>query len=573
MPGKLNIKNTMERFNNLLKFSKLEIYQIYLYAIFTGIITLSLPLGISAIINFLQAGVISTSWLVLSFIVTMGVVIAGFLQIRQIKVMEALQQKIFTTASFEFAYRIPKLKPEQVDKYYLPELTNRFFETITIQKGLGKLLIDISTASIQILFGLILISIYDPLFIVLSLFLLLFLFLVFRFTIKKGLETSYDESNNKFEIAHWLEELARCQVSFKLAGKQSLGLNKTDRLVREYLNNRTNHFSVLLKQFNGLVIFKAFVTASLLIAGGYLVIEQQINIGQFVAAEIIILLIINSIEKLIQNFETIYDVLTAVEKMGVVTDFPLDPDEKPIANFSGEGIALSTENLCFKFPDQEGMILKNLNINIEKGEKVCIAGLSGSGKTVLLKIFAGIFSDYQGNLLFNNYPARQVLMDNLREKIGACLQQQQIFSASVKNNILVGKTQISEADLQEVIEITGLKTFLKNQPKGLDTIIGAEGLRLSRNIQNKLILARCLVNKPQLILLEEAILDIDKTDRDTILNYLFSQQNVTVIINSNSAKIAEKSSQVIILQSGVLVANGKYDLVKETANSSEIFIN
>ncbi len=573
MAGKLNIKNTVERFNNLLKFSRLEIYQIYLYAIFSGIITLSLPLGISAIINFLQAGMVSTSWVILSLMVTVGVIIAGFLQIRQITVTEALQQKIFTTASFEFAYRIPKLKPEQTDKYYLPELTNRFFETITIQKGLGKLLIDISTASIQIFFGLLLICIYDPLFILLSVLLLLFLFMVFRLTIKKGLQTAYDESNNKFEVAHWLEELARCQLSFKLAGKQTLGLNKTNNYVRDYLHNRTNHFGVLKNQFKGLVFFKTFVTAALLIGGGYLVIEQKINIGQFVAAEIIILLIITSIEKLIQNFESIYDVLIAVEKMGIITDFPLDSDEKSTVNLSNDAIAIHTEKLSFKFPNQNDYILNNVNLTINKGEKVCIAGKSGSGKTILLKIFAGIYGDYTGHFNLNGYPARQILTDDLREKIGACFQQQQIFSASLTDNILVGKTNVSESDLQEIIALTGLKDFIKNQAEGLNTMVGAEGLSLSKNIINKIILARCLVNKPKLILIEENVLDIDKTDRNKVIDYLFSLPDTTVIINSNHTQIASACKQTIILKNGKIIINGSYEEVISSSISSEIFLN
>ena len=122
---------------------------------------------------------------------------------------------------------------------------------------------------------------------------------VFKLTAQRGIETSLDESKNKYKVAHWLQEVARSVVSFKLSGKTSLALQKNDNLVHNYLHSRESHFKILVIQFIQMISFKVLVTAGLLLIGGFLVLDQKMNIGQFVAAEIIVLLVINSVEKLI----------------------------------------------------------------------------------------------------------------------------------------------------------------------------------------------------------------------------------------------------------------------------------
>ena len=192
----------------------------------------------------------------------------------------------------------------ELRKYYPPELANRFFDTLAIQKGLSKILIDVPTAVLQILFALILLSFYHPFFIVFGILLLGLIYIVFKYTAKKGLKTSLKESKSKYKVAHWIQEIARTVISFKLSGSTSLGLRKNDDLVDDYLEARESHFKILRIQFIQMISFKVIVTASLLLIGGALVLNQEMNIGQFVAAEIIILLVIASVEKLILGLES-----------------------------------------------------------------------------------------------------------------------------------------------------------------------------------------------------------------------------------------------------------------------------
>ena len=349
-------KTPLQRFYNLLALDRKDVYQIFFYAIFAGLISLSLPLGIQAITNLIQSGRVSASWIVLIVLVVFGVALTGVLSLMQLRITENLQQKIFVRSSFEFAARLPKIKMEELYNSYPPELANRFFDTMTIQKGTSKLLIDFSAALLQIVFGLILLSLYHPYFIMFGILLFFLLYFIFKFSFKSGLETSLKESKFKYKVAGWLQEMARNNFSFKNDLNYNYGLQKNNNLVADYLTNREKHFNVIKSQFTQLIIFKMIITASLLSMGGFLVLSQQMNIGQFVAAEIIILMVINSVEKIIVGLETFYDVLTSIEKIGQVTDLELEEE----ATFKGDmcyaNISLETENLTFKFPDSPGHI-------------------------------------------------------------------------------------------------------------------------------------------------------------------------------------------------------------------------
>ena len=245
-----NILTAWQRLVRMLRLDKKDILQVFYYAIFAGVVNLSLPLGIQAIINLIQGAQVSTSWIVLVILVTIGVAFVGVLQLMQMRIIENVQQKIFTRSSFEFSYRFPKIKMSELRHYYPPELANRFFDTLTVQKGLSKILIDFPAAILQIVFGLMLLSFYHPFFIIYGILLILLVYVVFKFSAQRGLDTSIQESKKKYRVAHWLQEIARSVLSFKLSGQTSLAVNKNDALTADYLDARESHFKVLIQQFH-----------------------------------------------------------------------------------------------------------------------------------------------------------------------------------------------------------------------------------------------------------------------------------------------------------------------------------
>ncbi|GAB3557177.1 hypothetical protein GCM10027577_45860 [Spirosoma fluminis] len=315
----------MQRLIRLLTNEKKDIGYIYLYALVTGVISLSLPLGIQAVFTLVSGGLVFSSVYVLISLVIIGVLGTGLLMVGQMALVEVLQQRIFAKAAFEFTYRLPRIQPDALAGYYPPELMNRFFDVLTIQKGLPKLLIDLTAATVQIVFGLILLSAYHPIFVGFGLVTALIVVLICWVYGARGVKTSLNESKYKYKVVAWLEDIARDLPIHRYQQSSNLeSIDKMDDLVANYVEHRNEHFKVLKRFFYSAVAFKTIVTGGLLILGTALVVGREMSLGQFVAAELVIVLITNSVDKLISGIDTVFDLLTAVEKIGTITDMPLE---------------------------------------------------------------------------------------------------------------------------------------------------------------------------------------------------------------------------------------------------------
>jgi len=548
----------LQRFYNLLKLDRRDISQIFFYAIFSGLVSLSLPLGIQAIINLIQAGRVSISWVVLVVIVVIGVALVGILSLMQLRITENLQQKIFVRSSFEFGYRLPKIKFEELYNQYPPELANRFFDTLTIQKGTSKLLIDFSTALLQIVFGILLLSLYHPFFIFFGVLLAFLLYSIFRFSFEAGLSSSLKESKYKYKVVSWLQEIARNNFSFRKQENFDFALEKNNHLVAEYINYREKHFKVIKRQFTQLIGFKVIITASLLLIGGYLVLNQKMNIGQFVAAEIIILLVINSVEKIIIGLESLYDVLTSVEKIGQIVDLKMEEINEKTTDYCFTNISIETENLNFKYPDASNEVLSEINLKIQPSEKIYLDGLNGSGKSTLIRILAGLIQPTSGSFFINDDTYRKIDLTQYRSQISTITQGETPFEGTVLENITMNNPSISNADIKWAIESVQLGSFIKTLPNGLDTKIFPDGRQLSSSNAQKILLARSIVNKPKILFYEDPLDTMDEQASQEIINFLTDSSNPwTVIVSSKNNYWEEKCSRKIILNNGKIIADLK----------------
>ena len=548
----------LQRYFKLLLLDKKDVYQIIFYAIFAGLVSLSLPLGIQAIINFIQSGRVTVSWVVLEVFVVIGVALVGILSLMQLRITENLQQKIFVRSSFEFAARLPRIRFEELYDSYPPELANRFFDTMTIQKGTSKLLIDFSAALLQILFGIILLSFYHPYFIMLGFLLLVLLYLIFKYSYFIGLENSLKVSKYKYKVAGWLQEMARNNYSFRKERNYDFALQKNDKFASEYLNYRESLFNVLKRQFSHLIVFKIIITASLLTIGGYLVISQEMNIGQFVAAEIIILLVINSVEKIILGLETLYDVLTAVEKIGLVTDLTMEEDTNYEANKCFHAITLTTESLSIQFPGAAKKILDNINIKIDQGERVFIEGKNGSGKTTLIRILSGLLQSSEGAFYINDDTFRKINLKQYRSQIGNIIHSETPFEGTILDNIIFNNTDCSDEDLKWALDGVQLTPYIKSLPKGLETQIFPEGQQLSSSNAQKILLARSIINKPKVLFYEDPTDAMDEKVANEIIDFITSDINKwTIIVSSKNPYWKTKCNRFLTMEKGQIISDIK----------------
>lgn len=562
-----------QRFFGLLRLDRKEIGYIYLYAIFAGLITLSLPLGIQAIISLVIGGTTSSSLYLLIGVITIATALTGFLKIMQLTVTETLQRRIFTRSAFEFAWRIPRFKTEELINIYPPELINRFFDTLTLQKGIPKILIDFSTALLQVVFGLILLSFYHPFFVFFDILLIIILIAIFRWTGPQGLKTSLKESKYKYKVAHWLEEIGRAMNTFKLVGSCALPTDRTDKLVSGYLDARKDHFRILIFQYANVVAFKTIVTGALLILGSVLVIDNQISIGQFVAAEIIVILIMNSVEKLILSMETIYDVLTGLEKIGYVTDLPLESaDGLTFEEIDSlDSVRVSLENVSFQFSDATAPAVKNITFDVEAGERVCLSGYNSSGKSTLARIISGLYTNIQGNMTYNDIPLRNLNIESLRSHIGTYSSQDDLFHGSIIDNVSLGN-KVSMADIIATSKRIGLHGYINALPNGYETELLAGGSNVPKNVRVKIMLARTIISQPKLLVLENFMSSTASPEMEQVIECLLNdKESWTVICVSNDPRVAKLCNKVIMMDRAEIIVEGTFDEVKYTEYGRKIF--
>lgn len=566
--------NPLKRFFSLLELDKKDISFIYLYAVFSGVISLSIPVGIQAIINLIALGQTSSSWVVLTFIVALGTAVVGFMRLMQYVITESIQQRIFTRSSFEFAYRMPRLRMETITNQYAPELANRFFDTLTVQKGIPKILVDLSAATLEIVFGLVLLALYHPFFVIFGLVLLLLITVVILSTFNPGLNASLLESKYKYKVAYWLEELGRTMGSFKLAGRTKYPLEKTDALVNGYLGYRKKHFKVIKNQIVSMVIVKTAATVALLLIGGLLVINNEMNIGQFVASEIVVIIILNSLDKIVMTMETIFDVLTATEKLASVTDLPLE-DETGI-DFKEihcpQGIGLKLNNVSYIVGDRQKVVLDNINLSVKTGERVAIVGASASGKSILLRIIMGWYDNFTGTISYNDIPRKNINIASLRSYIGDYVSEEHLFNGTLAENISMGREDVTLQEIIAVCQQVSLSTFIKQQPEGLNTMIASDGENLPQSVIKKIMLARCIVDVPKLVVTEPLLHNMNKEDKAHLINVLTDKSNPwTLLAVTRSIEMAQACDKIAVMDEGKIVFWGSYKALEEQPYFHDLF--
>lgn len=316
------------RLLGMLYVERKTINYIFLYAILIGLLGLTLPLGTTAVFNFLSNGVLYSSTYILIGIVLIGIAVGGLLLIGQLTLVELVEQKIFARATVEFAYRFPRIKKQELSGEYPPELVNRFFDVLTIQKGLTKLLVDVVASAVQITFAAILLSFYHPVYIAFGFLTVLVIFMMLTLFYNKGVSTSIEESEYKYEVVAYLEKVAENLNDYR-GNKHMLDkvLSDTDRITAKYLQARNSHFKILRKFYTSSVVLRTLLMGGLLMVGSYYVIDRQMTLGQFVAAEVIIVQISYAVEKFMTSLSTIFDMVTGSEKIAAVTDLQLEESE------------------------------------------------------------------------------------------------------------------------------------------------------------------------------------------------------------------------------------------------------
>jgi ABC-type bacteriocin/lantibiotic exporter with double-glycine peptidase domain len=524
------MKSNIQRLFRILRPYQKEIKQLYLTALGIGLLQLTLPLGFQAIINFVQSGSVSASWVVMVMVVLGGITLVGIMQRIQFKTVEIIQQDLFTRTAGRFAATLPKIELSPKHESQLPSYANRFFEIVTLQKGIPTLLVDFMVSSFQLIFGILLLTLYSPLYIGIGAALLIVLTLLVKFLSPQGLSTSLEESKYKYAMLDWLQEVTKVNPTFKLRDSHVFHLHQSDQLMQGYLRARERHFNVLLRQFNFLIVFKVLVAFSLLFLGSLMVFENNMNLGQLVAAEILILMIMTSLEKIWKGLDAMYDVFTAIEKQSQVLDLKQDQESTVPSLESDLKIDLDLQDLSYRFPESVSPVFSHLSLSIPFGQWVHITGNSDIGKTTLLKLISGIYPQQTGHIHWKGLSKLNPTVSELQHVIGIHLGHPLLFQGSILDNILVGRSP-DPSHFQRVMSTMGLEEELDNLAEGIHTPILSGGSPLSPAQKDLILFARMWIGQPKVAFLDHPLEFISAEKRKLIISR-FAQEERTVLVNS-----------------------------------------
>ena len=505
------------RFLALLRPEAQEIRIILILSIISGILYLATPLTADAVVNNFAFGgeqpVYVQALIVLAVFLMFLLGMLGILRAGQEYAMELIQRRIFVRLTADLAFRLPRVPLEVLEAHQGPELVNRFFDVVTVQKSASGLLLDGINVIFSTLIGLVVLGFYHPLLLIFASILMVLLVLVVFLPGKRAVRTSIDESYAKHAVVGWLEQIAMFPLLFRVSGAAEMACSRADRLALDYLAARKSHFRILLGQIITLLGLQAIASAALLSIGGWLVLRAELTLGQLVASELIVASIVAAMSKLGKHLESWYDALAAVDKLGYLVDLPIEREtgEKPAV--TERGLRVQVRGVTYA-PAGDLPVLQDQNLEIPPGSTLGIISPGGLGGSALLDLLAGLREPTTGQVLLNGIDLRLWQLGELRRQV-FLVRGQDIVQGTILENVRLGRPDIDIDAVNRALECVGLLGVVHRMNDGLETVLSPGGHPLTNSQRSRLILARAIIRKPQLLLVDEALdgLEIDTLEK------------------------------------------------------------
>ncbi|MFZ5445930.1 MAG: ATP-binding cassette domain-containing protein [Myxococcota bacterium] len=484
----------LERLRALMHLERDDLWIIVIYAAAVGLFTLATPIAVQSLVSSVAFGTLLQPIVVLSLMLLTALGFQATLKALQARVVESLQQRVFVRTALDLAWRLPRVKPEATEQGFGPEAVNRFFEVVTLQKTAGVLLTDGIAALLQIAIGLLVLAFYHPALLAFALVLVVLVFTLVWLPSKRGLATAIDESYAKYEVAAWLEQLARPGAVFRTRGGAAFAAERADALTRRYLNARTTHFRVLFGQTVGALGLQVLASAALLGLGGWLVVQRELTLGQLIAAELIVAAITSSVAKLGKLLDSAYDLGTSVDKLGHLLDLEIEEVERGETVPGQGGIRVEVAGAT------DGTT-PPLSMQIKAGDRAAICGGQGS---LLAEWLAALRLPARGHVTFNGVETSRARSPALREDV-AWVRRGDLFEGTVLENVTAGRETVSALEARAALERVGLLDELRALPEGIDTHLFHHGAPLTPSQLTRLLIARAIAGAPRLIIVDESL--------------------------------------------------------------------
>jgi ABC-type bacteriocin/lantibiotic exporter with double-glycine peptidase domain len=519
-----------------------DIRNLALFASAVAVLSLATPIAIETLVNTVAFGVLMWPVFVIAGVLMVCLSLAAAIKAMQIFVVECMQRRLFVRVLSDYSHRFPNIGIHTFDTQYGPELANRFFDILTLQKSIAVLLLDGLSLAVATVVGMSVLASYHPALLGFDIVMVIMIGFTVFILGWGGVSTSLQESRAKYEIAGWLEELLRSQRAFKTLGGQRVALERADSLAIDYMNARQAHFRIIWRQTIFALTLQVAASTMLLGLGGWLVICFQLTLGQLVAAELIVSLVVASVSKIGKYAESYYDLMSSAEKLGLITDLPLDRTGGEILADNGKGMALRVRPVHDKTTQADAW---PAIWDIHPHERIAMTGPSGTGKTRFLERMCGLREARSGCFEMDGIDANSISLDSLRHH-SVMVGISDLIHGTVLENIRMGRAHVTSADVRESLKAVGLLGSVQQLKHGLDTLLIPGGLPLSGSQVPRLLLARALVGRPRLLVLDGTLDAINFQDCPDLLPLLFDRSSPwTLLVVSNRNDVLVKCDRVL----------------------------
>lgn len=497
-----------QRLFGLLRSETRDLWVVLTYAVGVGLLSLVVPIATASLVNTVSFGTVIQPLVVLTFLVLVGLSFEGLMRALQFWVVEVLQRRIFVKVALDLARRLPRVHATAFDRASGPELVNRFFDVLTVQKTAATLLLDGLAVLLQALIGTLLLAFYHPILLAFDAVLVAGMFVILVPLGRGAIDTSVQESKAKYAVAAWLEEIARLTHAFRGGAPADFAERRVDQLSQRYLSARAAHFAIVFRQHVGSLTFKAVLSAALLGVGGWLVIQRGLTIGQLAAAELVVTAVVAGMAKFAKQLESWYDLVTAADKLGHLTDLPLErTDGHDVPDASPRGVRLELRAVTFSH-DGRSDALRDVSLSVAPGGRVAVLGRSGSGKSTLAEIITGRRVAQSGNVFIEGADLRELSLDAVRAAV-AVVRDVEIFDGTVAENVSVGRPDVTPERVRAALSALRLDDEVAALSDGVNTWLSTRGAPLSATQAHTLMFARAIASQPRMIVVDGALDGLD----------------------------------------------------------------
>lgn len=528
----------VQRLRALFRSEKRDITAVIIYGVATGVVSLAIPLTMQVLINWLAFGALAQPVIALTVVLLFCLLLGAALRGLQRLAVEMIQRRIFVRMMADLATRLTRVRVAAFDTQYGPELVNRFFDVLTVQKAIASLFIHGLGAALQAAVGLTLLAFYHPVLLAYDVVIVIALAGIL-FVLGKGAQkTAIKESKAKYAAASWFEELARHPIGFKLGNGQRLALEKTDALAQSYLVARDAHWRVYFRQFGGSLALQAVASVLLLALCGWLVLEGQLSVGQLVAAEFIVTSALAGFAKFADKFDTFYDLLAGIDKLGTLVDLPQERvSGLPAHPDRAEAAEVRLDRVVVQQPGGSRR-LGPVDLEVPPGGRVAVLGRPGVGKSALAEVLLGLRRPREGTVWRDGLRAED-LRPSVLYKDCMLAGRIDIIHGTVGENVALGRPEATILEQRRALALVGLSSVVGDLPDEIHTVLGPEGRPLSSSHARRLMLARALCARPRLLVVDGLLDAVLPEERERLLAPLIGQEAPwTLIVFTEQAEVA-----------------------------------